>query len=389
MSFRIPFNKPFFAGRELEYIAQAVAQGEVSGNGPFTRRCAALLERRFGVGRVMLTPSCTAALEMAAMLCDLGPGDEVVMPSYTFVSTASSVARLGAVPVFVDIRRDTLNIDESRIEAALTGRTKAILPVHYAGVPCEMDTIMRIAAERGLRVIEDAAQAVDSRYRSRAAGSIGHLGAFSFHETKNFMCGEGGALCVNDPALEERAEILRDKGTNRRQFMLGQVDKYTWVDLGSSYVPSEICSAFLHAQLEEVETISARRRGLHAVYRSGLADLCGEGRLQLPAVPDSCVDNAHLFWIAVQDRATRDALLAHLRSKGILAVFHYIPLHDSPMGRKLCRMAGPLPVTEEMAGRLLRLPMYFELTEPQQQEVIGEIRVFLTRRAAGGPGAGR
>lgn len=389
MSYRIPFNKPFFAGRELEYIAKAVADGDVSGNGPFTRRCAAMLEHRFAVGRVLLTPSCTAALEMAAMLCELGPDDEVLMPSYTFVSTASAVARLGAVPVFVDIRRDTLNIDESRIESAITSRTKAIMPVHYAGVPCEMDTIMQVAAAHDLKVIEDAAQAVDSWYRGRAAGSIGDLGSFSFHETKNVMCGEGGALCVNAPTLVQRAEILRDKGTNRKQFIRGEVGKYTWVDLGSSYVPSEICSAFLHAQLEAIETISARRRALHASYRSGFADLCDDGQLQLPTVPAGCVDNGHLFWIALRDRATRDALIAHLGSKGILAVFHYVPLHDSPMGGKLCRATGPLPVTQEMSGRLLRLPMFFELTVSQQQEVIDEVRLFLSHRGKNGPGAGQ
>jgi dTDP-4-amino-4,6-dideoxygalactose transaminase len=385
MALRIPFNKPFFAGRELDYIAQAVAQGDVSGNGPFTRRCARLLEERLGIARVMLTPSCTAALEMAAMLCNLGPADEVIMPSYTFVSTASAVVRLGAKPVFVDIRRETLNLDETLVEAAITDRTRAIVPVHYAGVPCEMTAIMRIAARHGLFVVEDAAQAVDSRYRGRAAGGIGHLGTFSFHETKNFMCGEGGALCINDPALAERAEILRDKGTNRQRFLNGQVDKYTWVDVGSSYVPSEVCSAFLCAQLEEMERISARRRRCHRFYATRLADLRDRGLLQLPTPPEGCTDNAHMFWIVVRDQGVRDALLAHLKALGILAVFHYVPLHSSPMGRRHCRTAGPLPVTEDISGRLIRLPLYFDLTEPQQEEVVDAIGAFFSASSRSTP----
>ena len=379
MSYRIPFNKPFFAGRELEYIAQAVAQGDVSGNGPFTRRCAEYLEERLGIHRVILTPSCTAALEMAAMLCNLGPGDEVIMPSYTFVSTASAVVRTGATPVFVDIRPDTLNLDESRIEAAISGRTRAIFPMHYAGVACEMQTILELASAHGLMVVEDAAQAVDSRYHGRALGGLGQLGAFSFHETKNFMCGEGGALCVNDPSLVERAEILRDKGTNRQRFLRGMVDKYTWVDVGSSYVPSEISSAFLYAQLEKMDAISSRRRACHQYYRTRLQPLADAGVLQLPAIPADCVDNAHLFWVAVKDQATRDALIEHLKGRGILAVFHYVPLHSSPMGLKTCRVAGPLPVTEDVASRLLRLPLYYDLTELQQQSVVEAVEDFFQR----------
>jgi len=385
MPYRIPFNKPFFAGRELECIAQAVAEGDVSGNGPFTRRCARYLEERLGIHRVILTPSCTAALEMAAMLCNLGPGDEVIMPSYTFVSTASAVVRTGATPVFVDIRPDTLNLDETRIEAAITARTRAIFPVHYAGVACEMDAILEIARAHGLLVVEDAAQGVDSRYQGRALGGIGQLGAFSFHETKNFMCGEGGALCVNDPSLVERAEILRDKGTNRQRFLQGMVDKYTWVDVGSSYVPSEVSSAFLYAQLERMDAISARLRASHEFYRTRLRPLQDAGHLQLPSIPAACADNGHLFWVATVDQSTRDALIAHLGTLGILAVFHYVPLHASPMGRKTCRVAGSLSVTEDIASRLLRLPLYYDLTESQQLEVVDAVAGFFLdpRRASG------
>ena len=376
MAYRIPFNRPFLAGRELAYIAEAVGQGDVSGNGPFTRRCAAFLEERLGIHRVVLTPSCTAALEMAAMLCNLGPGDEVIMPSYTFVSTASAVVRTGAVPVFVDIRRDTLNLDETLIESAVTERTRAIFPVHYGGVACEMNAILAIARDRGLMVVEDAAQAVDARYHGQALGSLGDLGTFIFHETKNFMCGEGGALCINNPALVERAEILRDKGTNRQRFLRGVVDRYTWVDVGSSYVPSEICSAFLYAQLEQMDGISTRRRACHEYYARHLRPLSDAGWLQLPTVPSGCVDNAHLFWIVVKDQATRDALIDYLKVRGILAVFHYVPLHASPMGQEHGRTAGPLSVTEQMASRLLRLPLYYDLTESQQGEVVDAIGSF-------------
>jgi dTDP-4-amino-4,6-dideoxygalactose transaminase len=377
---RIPFNKPFIAGKELYYIAQAVANGNISGDGPFTARCAELLEQRFGIHKILMCPSCTAALEMAAMLCNLGPGDEVILPSFTFVSTANAVVRLGARPVFVDVRSDTLNIDDDLIEGAIGERTRAIFPVHYAGVGCEMERIMTIARKYGLVVVEDAAQGVNAFYNEKPLGSIGQLGAFSFHETKNFICGEGGALCINDPEFVERAEIIRDKGANRRQFLRGQVDKYTWVDVGSSYVPSEICSAFLFAQLEMMEEISARRREHYQFYRRNLKPLESEGLLRLPRIPEECESNSHLFWVILPDVATRDALMAHLKSHGILAVFHYVPLHTSPMGLKLGYAAGELPVTEDLSQRLLRLPLFYDITQEQQREVVGRVGEFLRKR---------
>jgi dTDP-4-amino-4,6-dideoxygalactose transaminase len=375
----IPFNRPFIAGRELEYIQQAVTAGDLSGGGRFTRGCAELLQTRFGIHKVLLTPSCTAALEMAAMLCDLQPGDEVIMPSYTFVSTANAVVRLGARPVFVDVRPDTLNLDENRIEAAITAKTRAICPVHYAGVACEMDTIGEIAARRRLMVVEDAAQAVDASYRGRPLGSLGHMAAFSFHETKNVICGQGGALCLNDPTLVERAEILRDRGTNRQKFLRGMVDKYTWVDVGSAYAPSELCSAFLYAQLEMIDAISARRRSRYRSYQTQLAPLEARGLLRLPATPLGCQSNSHMFWIILSDQHARDALLEYLKAQGILAVFHYVPLHSSPMGKTFGYQPSDLPVTEDLSGRLLRLPLYHELTDEQLQRVVDHVVSFLLR----------
>jgi dTDP-4-amino-4,6-dideoxygalactose transaminase len=376
MATPIPFNKPFIAGKELYYIAQAVTLGNIAGDGHFTRACSRLLEAEFGIHKVLLTPSCTAALEMAAMLCDLGPGDEVILPSYTFVSTANAIVRLGVKPRFVDIRPDTLNLDDSQVEEAITPNTKAIFPVHYAGVGCEMDRLLTIARAYNLLVVEDAAQGVNARYKGRVLGSIGCMGAYSFHETKNYICGEGGALCLNTPELAERAEIIRDKGTNRKQFFRGQVDKYTWVDVGSSYVPSEICSAFLYAQLEMLGAISQRRRQLYQCYEDHLRPLEEEGLLRLPVVPEDCDSNYHLFYILLPDQPTRDALMAHLKEKGILAVFHYIPLHTSPMGRKFGYAEGDLPVTEERSGRLLRLPLYYEITEQEQLRVVSEVTAF-------------
>lgn len=310
------------------------------------------------------------------MLCDLGPGDEAIVPSYTFVSTVNAFVRLGARPVFVDIRPDTLNIDDSLIEHAITPRTKGIFPVHYAGVGCEMDRIMTIALKYGLRVVEDAAQGVNAFYDTRALGSIGHLGCYSFHETKNYICGEGGALCINDPALVRRAEIIRDKGTNRQEFFRGEVDKYTWVDVGSSYVPSEICSAFLYGQLELLDTIAQRRREIYQYYRRALKPLEAEGLLRLPYTPEDCTSNYHMFYVLLPDMETRDGLLAHLKSQGIHAVFHYVPLHSSPMGRKFGYNEGDLPVTEEFSGRLLRLPFFYEIQEEEQSRVVAEIQLF-------------
>jgi dTDP-4-amino-4,6-dideoxygalactose transaminase len=381
VTIRIPFNRPFIVGKELFYIAKAVANGQIAADGVYTKLCSRFLEERFAVPRALLTPSCTAALEMAVLLCDLGPGDEVIMPSYTFVSTASAVVRTGARPVFVDIRPDTLNLDETKIEEALGPRTKMIVPVHYAGVACEMDTILAIAATHGLRVVEDAAQGVHAYYKGRALGSLGHFGAYSFHETKNFICGEGGALCVNDTAFIRRAEIIRDKGTNRQQYFRGEIDKYTWVDVGSSYVPSEISAAFLWAQLENLELITSRRQAIFQRYREALSPLEAAGLLRLPRIPVECQTNFHMFYILLPAPDLRDRLLAHLKSAGILSVFHYVPLHNSPLGEKLGCARRELPVTVDVSSRLLRLPFYFELSTDEQGEVIERITRFLREQA--------
>lgn len=377
MEYRIPFNKPFLVGRELDYIAQSVGLGNLAGDGQFTRLCCQLLEQALGIPRVLLTPSCTAALEMAALLCELEPGDEVILPSFTFVSTASAFVRAGAKPVFVDIRRDTLNLDENLIEAAITERTKVVVPVHYAGVACEMDRILSIACAHRLMVVEDAAQGVNAFYRGKALGSIGDLGCYSFHETKNFISGEGGALCVNRSDLLERAEILRDKGTDRQKFFRGQVDKYTWVDVGSAYVPCELVGAFLFGQLELMQTISERRRQIYEFYQQGFAPLTADGLVQLPSVPPECTSNFHLFYLLTRDAATRDGLLAHLNSRGIGAVFHYVPLHSSPMGRKLGCDSRELSVTDWASTCLIRLPFYYTITPDEQAEVVREVTSYL------------
>jgi dTDP-4-amino-4,6-dideoxygalactose transaminase len=376
----IPFNKPFLVGKELDYIAEAIRTGNVASDGHFTQACAQLLETRFGIGKVILTPSGTAALEMAAMLCDFEPGDEVIMPSFTFSSTANAVIRCGAKPVFVDLRPDTLNLDESLIEAAITPRTRAIMPVHYAGVGCEMDEIMRLAEAHGLTVIEDAAQGVNAFYGGKALGAIGQLGAYSFHYTKNYLCGEGGALTVNAPALIERAEVIRDKGTNRKQFLRGEVDKYTWVDIGASCAPSEIVCAFLYAQLEQMDAISRRRREIYDLYYHHLEPLAREGLLALPTIPDKCESNYHLFYILLPTAAARDGLMAHLQTQGIQAVFHYVPLHASPFGKRFGDWA--LPATDELSARLLRLPFFNDITAAEQIEVIEQVTAFLKRTPA-------
>jgi dTDP-4-amino-4,6-dideoxygalactose transaminase len=363
MTFRIPFNKPCIVGPELIYVSQAIANGHASGNGPFTRRGERLMEERFGAARVLLTTSCTAALEMAALLCDLEPGDEVILPSYTFVSTANAIVLRGAKPVFVDIRSDTLNMDEQLIEAFVTSRTRAIFPVHYAGVACDMDEIMAIARRHNLRVVEDAAQAVFAKYKEQWLGTIGDLGCYSFHETKNFSCGEGGALVVNNKRFEDRSEILREKGTNRSQFFRGQVDKYTWVDIGSSYVPSDMLAAFLVGQLENMEKITEKRRLIYNQYSQILAPLADRRLIRLPVVPQYCTTNYHMFYIITSNIHERTALIAHLGKAGILAVFHYVPLHSSPYGQSLGGRAGALPVTEEMSERVLRLPLYYDMCE--------------------------
>ena len=384
--FNIPFNRPFIAGKELFYIAQAVTFGNVAGDGHFTKACSQVLEERFDIGKVLLTPSCTAALEMAAMLCDLGPGDEVIMPSYTFVSTANAVVRQGAKPVFVDIRPDTLNLDDALLEEAITAQTKAIFPVHYAGVGCAMDRIMTIAEQHGLVVVEDAAQGVNSFHDGRALGSIGHLSCFSFHETKNYLCGEGGALGINDDRFLERAEIIRDKGTDRQKFFRGEVAKYTWVDVGSSYVPSEICSAFLYGQLELLDEIAAKRREIYSRYRRHLQPLQEQQLVGLPNIPDECVSNHHIFYLLLPTTEQRDRLLTHLKSQGIQAVFHYVPLHTSPMGQQLGYRRGQFPVTEDLSSRLVRLPMFFEISPEDQEKVVQCISQFVTGKPLGTSG---
>ncbi|PHV07828.1 dTDP-4-amino-4,6-dideoxygalactose transaminase [Janthinobacterium sp. BJB412] len=372
----IPFNKPFMTGRELWYIAQAHTAGHLSGDGGFTKRCHAWLEQRTGARRALLTHSCTAALEMAALLAEVGPGDEVIMPSYTFVSTANAFVMRGAVPVFVDIRADTLNIDETKIEAAITARTKVILPVHYAGVACEMDTIMDIARRHKLIVVEDAAQGIMSSYKGRPLGSIGHLGAYSFHETKNIIAGEGGALLVNDALFAERAEIIREKGTNRGQFFRGQVDKYTWVDIGSSYLPGEVIAAFLWAQMEEADAITARRLALWDRYHAALAPFEAAGRLRRPVLPEGCAHNAHMYYILLESLEQRSAVIAHMKAQGVNTVFHYVPLHSAPAGLRLSRVHGEQDNTDRLSDRLLRLPLWVGL-EDQQDTVIAALDAAL------------
>jgi len=371
---RIPFNRPYMTGRELAYIAQAHANGHLSGDGPFTKRCNAWLEQTTGAMRALLTHSCTAALEMAALLLDLEPGDEVIMPSFTFVSTANAFVLRGAVPVFVDIRADTLNIDENLIEAAITPRTRAICVVHYAGVGCEMDAIEAIAARHGLTIVEDAAQGILATYRGRPLGAIGGLGALSFHETKNLISGEGGALLVNDARFAERAEIIREKGTNRSQFFRGQVDKYTWVDVGSSYLPSEILAAFLAAQIEEADTINARRLALWNRYHEAFAPLEAAGRLRRPIVPAHCTHNAHMYYLLLDDLDARTQFIASLKANDIHPVFHYVPLHSAPAGRKYGRASGDLAITDRTGERLVRLPLW--LPDLDQARVIGTVETF-------------
>lgn len=354
----IPFNTPHMTGRELEYISQAHRNGHLAGDGEFTKRCHEWLEARTGSAKALLTHSCTAALEMAAILANVAPGDEVIMPSYTFVSTANAFVLRGAVPVFVDIRPDTLNIDESRIEAAISPKTRAIVAVHYAGVACEMDAMAAIARRHGLLLIEDAAQALGATYRDRPLGSIGELGCLSFHETKNVISGEGGALLVNDHRLRLRAEIVREKGTNRTQFFRGEVDKYTWVDIGSSFLPSDIVAAFLWAQFENADEILSARMVAWNTYHSCLAELESEELLQRPFIPSHCRHNAHLYYILLAKRFSRAEFIRRLRDRKVNTVFHYVPLHNSPAGRKYSRQAHRLAVTEDVAARLVRLPLW-------------------------------
>ncbi len=375
----IPFNRPFAVGTEFDYIREAITNRHLSGDGAFTKRCHSWLEERTAVCKALLTHSCTAALEMTALLTDVGPGDEIIMPSFTFVSTANAFVLRGGVPVFVDIRDDTLNIDESQIEGAISDRTKAILAVHYAGVSCEMAAITALAERHGLLVIEDAAHGLMASYKGRALGGIGQLGTLSFHETKNVISGEGGALLISDPRLIERAEILREKGTNRKQFALGKVDKYSWVDVGSSYLPSEITAAFLWAQLEEAERITRERRRIWDLYHEAFAALELTGLIRRPIAPKECQHNAHMYYVLVPDLSTRTGLLETLNVQGINAVFHYVPLHASPAGRKYGRTHGPLIRTREMSERLIRLPLWIGMDEGHVTRVSQAVSRVLKR----------
>jgi dTDP-4-amino-4,6-dideoxygalactose transaminase len=373
---RIMFNRPSLIGTEFDYVREAANAGQFSGDGIFTKRCSDLLKNELGTQCALLTPSCTHALEMAAILLELQPGDEVIIPSFTYVSTANAFVLHGAKPVFIDIRPDTLNLDESKLEELITPRTRAIVPVHYAGVGCEMDTILEIAARHDIAVVEDNAHGLFGRYKNRALGTLGHFGTLSFHETKNFNCGEGGAILINDPRYVERAEIIREKGTNRCQFFRGAVAKYTWVDVGSSYLLSDILAAFLFAQLEARAQIESMRKAVWVRYHEGLSEIAQEFDLQLPSVPDECQQPYHMYYMLLPNLEVRQALIASLRARGILSVFHYQPLHDSEMGQKLGGAEYPCPVTDRVSDQLLRLPFYNELTESDQDEVIDGIRTF-------------
>ena len=373
---KIPFNKPFIVGKELYNIAQAVVESHLSGDGPFTEQCHKWFEDRLGCAKALLTHSCTGALEMAAMLCSIGPGDEIIMPSFTFVSTANAFVLRGGTPVFVDIREDTLNIDETLIEQAITPRTKAIVPVHYAGVSCAMDEIMKIAEEYNLLVVEDAAQALLSTYKDRFLGTIGHFGCLSFHETKNIISGEGGALLINNEKFIEQAEIFWEKGTNRKQFFRGEVDKYTWVDIGSSFLPSELVGAFLYAQLEQAEKIIEARARIAEQYLRLLRPLEEKGAIRLPAAESGNNGNGHIFYIITRSLEERGRLIVYLKQKGIWSVFHYVPLHSSPAGIKYGRTSGDMRNTDDLSDRVLRLPIYYEMREKDVEMVAEHVGRF-------------
>ena len=372
----VPFNRPFIVGKELYNIAQAVVESHLSGDGPFARRCQKWLEERLGCVKALLTHSCTGALEMAAMLCGIGPGDEIIMPSFTFVSTANAFVLRGGAPVFVDIREDTLNIDETLIERAITSSTKAIVPVHYAGVGCAMDEIMDIAKRHDLFVVEDAAHALLSAYRDKYLGTIGHFGCLSFHETKNIISGEGGALLINDGKFVEQAEIFWEKGTNRKKFLRGEEEKYSWVDIGSSFLPSELVGAFLHAQLEHAEKINAARSRLCEQYIRLLRPLEEKGAIRLPAANSGGIGNGHILHIIAGSLEERTRLIDFLKKTGIWAVFHYVPLHSSPAGMKFGRTNGTMRVTDDISERLLRLPIFYEMKESELEWVVAKIKEF-------------
>lgn len=373
---KIPFNKPSLAGEESRYIAEAITAGHISGDGLFTHKCHALLEESLGISKALLTTSCTHALEMCALLLDVGPGDEVIIPSFTFVSTVNAFVLRGARPVFIDVRPDTLNLDERQLERLIGPRTRAILPVHYAGVGCEMDQIMETAEHHGIPVVEDNAHGLFGKYRGKYLGTFGSLATQSFHETKNFTCGEGGALLINQARYVERAEIIREKGTNRSRFFRGQVDKYTWVDVGSSYLPSDILGAFLYAQLEAREQIQARRREIWEYYARHLERWASDRGVRLPFVPEHCEQSYHMFYLLLPSLEQRQRLIKHLRERAILGVFHYLPLHLSEMGRQFDEGRSDCPVTVDVSDRLLRLPFYNSLTDEEQEQVVAAILDF-------------
>lgn len=377
MTFPIPFNRPCLTGNEYKYIAEAIAGGHASGDGPFTRRCHELLESELQVSKVLLTTSCTHALEMAALLLDIAPGDEVILPSFTFVSTANAFVLRGAKIVFSDVRADTMNMDEARLESLITRRTKAIVPVHYAGVACDMDAICAIARRHNVRIVEDNAHGLFARYKGKYTATFGCLGTQSFHETKNITCGEGGALLINDPTLIERALIIREKGTNRDQFFRGQVDKYTWVAVGSSYLPSDLLAAFLFAQLESRQEILKKRQYIWECYREHLGSWANAAGVRMPLVPPECDQAYHMFYLILPSLEYRQDLIAHLKARGINSVFHYVPLHLSPMGLKSAARETQCPVTEDVSARLLRLPFYNDLTEAEQSQVVAAITSFV------------
>ena len=373
----IPFNKTYLVGKEIKYIQDSIKSGNIIGDANYSRKCENLMQRTFNAKKILLTGSCTQALEMASILIELKPGDEVIVPSFTFVSTVNAFILIGAKPIFVDIREDTLNLDESKIEEKITNKTKAIFPVHYNGVACEMDTIMDIAERHNIFVVEDAAQGVNAAYNNQYLGTIGDLGTYSFHGTKNYTCGEGGAIVINNDEFIERAEIIREKGTNRSKFLQGEIDKYTWVDIGSSYLLSDILAAFLYAQLEHLEEIKKKRKEIFELYYKNLKELEKEGKLRLPIVPVNCEINYHTFYILLPSEEKRNSLMENLKNTGIRAFFHYIPLHTSTMGVKFGYREGDLPVTESISGRLLRLPFYPELRKDKQEFIIKMLKKYL------------
>lgn len=372
----IPFNQPFAVGKEFEYIRQAIKNVHTCGDGPFTKKCHTLLEQTLGVSKALLTTSCTHALEMAALLLNLQPGDEVIFPSFTFVSTVNAFVLRGVYPVFCDIRPDTLNLDENKLEKLITPRTKVIVPVHYAGVGCEMDAIMELAGQYGVAIVEDNAHGLFGKYKGKYLGTFGCLATQSFHETKNFNCGEGGALLINDPQYIERAEVIREKGTNRSRFYRGQVDKYTWVDVGSSYLPSDMLAAYLYAQLEVQEQIQAKRQEIWEYYHKHLQDWAEKHDIRFPIVPDHCEQAYHMFYLLMPSLEKRQALIAHLKAQNIISAFHYLPLHLSEMGQKFGGKEGDCPVTEDVSERLVRLPFYNDLTEADLTRVVAAICEF-------------